>query len=266
MEKLLQIWTEEMHEKLIHTQEQISASTRADYHKGYAEGMLAGVSYAMAILSRTERQLRHQVPVEDHKAPQRSFESSEKNNLKAYESISANTEPVIKRVIAFKCEHCGDEGVIFQDPNKPLHCTKCGKDHIFKDLERASYFCECGKICKFMIEPTVTKVKCHCCATIHHMKRSEKTGAFYSLNNRERQTLPKRPEHPLNAVTAQPNTMHVNRKPKSNPMVKRRVPLQKQELHINTCLECGEEFMSYYESCVTCDNCAGGKKHGLQSL
>ena len=237
-EQLITNWTEAMHAKLEIHKEQAEKATRADYHKGMADGMVTGLSYAMAVLIQMERRTIFNAiaPAENIPTP--------KEDPK---------EPVIKRVIAFRCEHCGDEAVTFTDPTKPILCNKCQTVHHFGELHRASYFCECGKICKFMMESTVVHVKCHCCKKHHRMAFSRVNNEFYSLDNRDREDYTAKTQSTIKKMAGQKTEF----KPRPTKFKK---PQEKHPFHIGTCLECGEEFMTHIEGCVTCDKCAGGNK------
>lgn len=248
-EQLITNWTEAMHAKLEIHKEQAEKATRADYHKGMADGMVTGLSYAMAVLIQMERRT-----IFNAIAP---AETPTENISMPTENISMPKEepkePVIKRVIAFRCEHCGDEAVTFTDPTKPILCNKCQTVHHFGELHRASYFCECGKICKFMMESTVVHVKCHCCKKHHRMAFSRVNNEFYSLDNRDREDYTAKTQSTIKKTAGQKTEF----KPRPTKFKK---PQEKHPFHIGTCLECGEEFMTHIEGCVTCDKCAGGNK------
>lgn len=241
-EQLITNWTEAMHAKLEIHKEQAEKATRADYHKGMADGMVTGLSYAMAVLIQMERRTIFNA-IAPAETPTENI-STPKEEPK---------EPVIKRVIAFRCEHCGDEAVTFTDPTKPILCNKCQTVHHFGELHRASYFCECGKICKFMMESTVVHVKCHCCKKHHRMAFSRVNNEFYSLDNRDREDYTAKTQSTIKKMAGQKTEF----KPRPTKFKK---PQEKHPFHIGTCLECGEEFMTHIEGCVTCDKCAGGNK------
>ena len=241
-EQLITNWTEAMHAKLEIHKEQAEKATRADYHKGMADGMVTGLSYAMAVLIQMERRTIFNA-IAPAETPTESIPTPKEDPK----------EPVIKRVIAFRCEHCGDEAVTFTDPTKPILCNKCQTVHHFGELHRASYFCECGKICKFMMESTVVHVKCHCCKKHHRMAFSRVNNEFYSLDNRDREDYTAKTQSTIKKMAGQKTEF----KPRPTKFKK---PQEKHPFHIGTCLECGEEFMTHIEGCVTCDKCAGGNK------
>lgn len=241
-EQLITNWTEAMHAKLEIHKEQAEKATRADYHKGMADGMVTGLSYAMAVLIQMERRTIFNA-VAPAETPTESIPAPKEDPK----------EPVIKRVIAFRCEHCGDEAVTFTDPTKPILCNKCQTVHHFGELHRASYFCECGKICKFMMESTVVHVKCHCCKKHHRMAFSRVNNEFYSLDNRDREGYTAKTQSTIKKMAGQKTEF----KPRPTKFKK---PQEKHPFHVGTCLECGEEFMTHIEGCVTCDKCAGGNK------
>lgn len=245
-EQLINQWTEAMSAKLEIHKDQAEKATRADYHKGLADGMVTGLSYAMATFATMERRLPTDLQVPNVVAPVEAPVAL----LKA-EAPEARKEPATKRVVAWKCHKCGDEVITYTDPTKPVVCHKCEAVHKFDELHFASYFCECGKICKFMIEEKVEKVKCHCCEKHHRMAKSTDTGRFYSLDSVNPKNYTPKSRLTTNQMektkTIKPRPTKFKSKP-SRPM-----------FHANTCLECGEEFMTDIENCVTCDNCAGGK-------
>ena len=254
-EQLITDWTEVMHAKLEVHKEQAEKSTRADYHKGMADGLVTGLSYAMAVLIQMERRTIQNATSEASTGISRS---SAPMQAKGQGEVipMAEKEPVIKRVVAFKCSHCGDEGVIFTDPTKPILCNKCQNVHTFNELYRASYFCECGKICKFVMESAVKSVPCHCCKKPHRMALSRVNNEFYSLDNREREGYIAKKQAPINKAP-------IGRKSfEKKPIDKKPATRFKQmpsyfDAHKSKCLECGSEFTSRYEGCVTCDRCAG---------
>lgn len=258
--ELMDIWSEEMYERLSQAQKQIGEASRADYHKGYAEGISAGISYAMAIMHRTERQLNAKVNAIAEQAP----EATKEARLAPYRNIPAttSTEPVIKRVIAWKCGGCGDSAIVFQDPNQPVLCTKCGHVHKFKQLYKASYFCDCGKICKFMIQDDVTEVECHCCKKIHRMRFSDINGDYYSLDNRERQGYTPRRTTPINSIEHS-KAKEEDKKEQKKPTVKHKYSdaisqKPKDMTYDNHCLACDMPFVSDIEHETLCPDCTGG--------
>lgn len=254
-EQLITDWTEAMHAKLEIHKNQAENATRADYHKGLADGLVTGLSYAMATLAQMERRAianaMNVTKITSSISNSTITQNAEgiKMSIIAPSGPQEETKaPVIKRVIAFKCEHCGDEGVVFADPTKPILCNKCQKVHRLKPLLRASYYCECGKICKFVMESTVERVKCHCCKKPHRMAFSKVNNEFYSLDNRDRDGYVAKSQAGATALEYKTKSP-INKRMKETP-----------RFHANTCLECNEEFMSEIENCVTCDKCAGDNK------
>lgn len=256
-EQLITNWTEAMHAKLEIHKEQAEKATRADYHKGMADGMVTGLSYAMAVLIQMERRTISNAIASVEMPKEAPVALLSAKDTKTYTIAPASQEepkePVIKRVIAFRCEHCGDEAVTFTDPTKPILCNKCQTVHHFAELHRASYFCECGKICKFMMESAVVHVKCHCCKKHHRMAFSRVNNEFYSLDNRDREGYTAKTQSTIKKPVGQKTEF----KPRPTKFKK---PQEKRPFHISTCLECEEEFMTHIEGCVTCDKCAGGNK------
>lgn len=250
-EQLMNEWTQAMSEKLEIHKDQAEKATRADYHKGMADGLVTGLSYAMATLVMMERRANAEATKTTETPIGRLNGEDMKKNIVV--TKEEPTEPVIKRVIAFKCEHCGDEAVTFTDPTKPILCVKCQTVHHFGELHRASYFCECGKICKFMMESVVSSVKCHCCKKPHRMAFSRVNNEFYSLDNRNKEDYTAKTQSTIKKPVGQKTEF----KPRPTKFKK---PQEKHPFHISTCLECGEEFMTHIEGCVTCDKCAGGNK------
>lgn len=256
-EQLMNEWTQAMSEKLEIHKDQAEKATRADYHKGMADGLVTGLSYAMATLAMMERRAISNLAKEVSPGIEQPVALLSAKDTKTYAIAPAPKEepkePVIKRVIAFKCEHCGDEAVTFTDPTKPILCNKCQTVHHFAELHRASYFCECGKICKFMMESAVSNVKCHCCKKPHRMAFSRVNNEFYSLDNRNKEDYTAKTQTPIKQTAEKKAYM----KPRQTKFKQRE---DRNQFHIGKCLECGEEFMTQIEGCVTCDKCAGGNK------
>lgn len=247
VEQLISGWTEEMYARLNQAQKQIEEATRADYHKGYAEGISAGISYAMAIMHRTERQLKAS-----------KIESAEKikqHRLAPYAGIPAI--PVVKRVVAWKCSTCTDTAVTFQDPDQPVFCVKCNNTHKFRKLYKASYYCDCGKICKFMMEDSVKEVKCHGCKKVHRMRFSDINGDYYSLDNRKRQ------EHTQRVAPTQNSGVQTEAPKKATEAPKKPVQhkysnakkLYSTQMYKNRCLVCGNNFISDLDGEAVCPLC-----------
>ena len=90
-----------------------------------------------------------------------------------------------KQLIFFKCKECGTVGCTHQNPNDPIQCYHCQQPHTLEPLVAGSYYCECGKICKFVQEESVSVIKCHTCDVEHLMVYSEEDNRYKSLQSVE---------------------------------------------------------------------------------
>ena len=90
-----------------------------------------------------------------------------------------------KQLIFFKCKECGTVGCTHQNPNDPIKCYHCQQPHTLEPLVAGSYYCECGKICKFVQEESVSVIKCHTCDVEHLMVYSEEENRYKSLQSVE---------------------------------------------------------------------------------
>lgn len=90
-----------------------------------------------------------------------------------------------KQLIFFKCKECGTVGCTHQNPNDPVKCYKCQADHELEPLVPGSYYCNCGKICKFVQEESVSAIKCHKCEVEHLMVYVDEDNCYKSLHSVE---------------------------------------------------------------------------------
>lgn len=88
-----------------------------------------------------------------------------------------------KHLIFFKCEHCGEVSHQYQSSIDTAKCFKCSNTHKLQKLIPASYYCKCGKICKFLQESNVTKIKCHTCDVNHQMAYDTLNDTYVSLQS-----------------------------------------------------------------------------------
>lgn len=106
-----------------------------------------------------------------------------REELHQHNTKTKTTDEPKKHLIFFKCKHCGEVSHQYQESTETAKCYNCSKTHTLDTLVPASYYCKCGKICKFLQERSVSKIKCHKCDVNHHMAYDTLNDKYVSLQS-----------------------------------------------------------------------------------
>ena len=74
-------------------------------------------------------------------------------------STIIDTEPK-KTLIFYKCKKCGSVSFIIDYPDVEVTCFFCSNTRSLDPLHQGSYQCTCGESSEFLIEDSVSEIKC----------------------------------------------------------------------------------------------------------